>query len=125
MITSPRVRSRVQQAYYPTSDNLGRRVVTGAAFTFLGIALRTTITVGSMAVLARLLTPTDFGHIAMATVITELAAVFANFGFGSILIQKSKISRIQIDTMHWSAIALGLILTVLVFVLSFFAELFF
>ena len=125
MITSPRVRSRVQLAYHPTSDNLGRRVVTGAAFTFLGIALRTTITVGSMAVLARLLTPTDFGHIAMATVITELAAVFANFGFGSILIQKSKISRIQIDTMHWSAIALGLILTVLVFVLSFFAELFF
>ncbi len=91
----------------------------------MGIGLRTAITIGSMAVLARLLTPADFGHIAMATVITELAAVFANFGFGAILVQRLRISRIQIDTMHWSALALGLILTTLVFALSFFAALFF
>ena len=97
-------------------------MVNGAAFTFLGIALRTTITVGSMAVLARVLTPADFGHIAMATVVTELAAVFASFGFGSILIQRLRISRIQIDTMHWSAVGLGMTLTVLVFGLSFFAN---
>ena len=119
---SPRPRDSVQKAFRPTADDLGRRVVNGAAFTFLGIAFRTAITVGSMAVLARLLTPADFGHIAMATVVTELAAVFANFGFGSILIQKLRISRIQIDTMHWSAIGLGMILTVLVFGLSFFAS---
>lgn len=100
-------------------------MVNGAAFTFLGIGLRTAITVGSMAVLARVLTPADFGHIAMATVVTELAAVFANFGFGSILIQRLRISRIQIDTMHWSAVGLGAILTVLVFGLSFFASHFF
>ena len=75
-----------------------------------------------MAVLARLLTPADFGHIAMATVVTELAAVFANFGFGSILIQRLRISRIQIDTMHWSAVALGTTLTGLVFVCSFFVS---
>lgn len=125
MVTSRRPRSQVQQAFRPTSNDLGRRVVTGAAFTFLGIALRTTITVGSMAVLARLLTPTDFGHIAMATVITELAAVFANFGFGSILIQRLRISRLQIDTMHWSAIGLGVGLTVFVFGLSFVGSHFF
>lgn len=125
MVISTRPRSRVQKAFHPTADNLGRRVVNGAAFTFLGIALRTTVTVGSMAVLARLLTPADFGHIAMATVITELAAVFANFGFGSILIQRARISRIQIDTMHWSAVGLGVILTALVFGLSFVGSHFF
>jgi len=125
MPISSRPRNRVQKAFRPTADDLGRRVVNGAAFTFLGIALRTSITVGSMAVLARLLTPADFGHIAMATVVTELAAVFANFGFGSILIQRLRISRIQIDTMHWSALALGMSLTALVFGLSFFANHFF
>lgn len=117
-----RQRNRVQQAYRPTTDELSRRVVSGAAFTILGIALRTAVTVGSMAVLARLLTPADFGHIAMATVITELAAIFANFGFGSILIQRLRISRIQIDTMHWSAVGLGATLTLLVFGLSFLAS---
>ena len=125
MPISSRPRSRVQLAFRPTTDNLGQRVVRGALFTFLGIALRTTITVGSMAVLARLLTPTDFGHLAMATVVTELAAVFANFGFGSILIQRWRINRLQIDTMHWSAVGLGAMLTAIVFILSFFAGHFF
>ncbi len=122
---STRTLSKVQKSFLTSSDNLGHRVVSGALFTFLGIALRTAITIGSMAVLARLLTPAEFGHLAMATVVTELAAVFANFGFGSILIQKYRISRIQIDTMHWSAIGLGVILTTLVFTLSFFASHFF
>lgn len=112
-------------AFRPTTDDLGRRVVKGAVFTFLGIALRTTITVGSMAILARLLTPADFGHLAMATVVTELAAVFANFGFGSILIQRWRITRLQIDTMHWSAVGLGLMLSTIVFSLSFFVGRFF
>lgn len=125
MVIPRQPRSWIQQTFNPTADNLGSRVVNGAAFTFLGIGLRTLITMGSMAVLARLLTPADFGHIAMATVITELAAVFANFGFGAILVQRLRITRIQIDTMHWSALALGMILTALVFGLSFFASLFF
>ncbi|NDP38245.1 MAG: lipopolysaccharide biosynthesis protein [Rhodoferax sp.] len=122
MLAPPRQRSWVQKAFRPSVNNIGQRVITGAAFTFFGIALRLGITVGSMAVLARLLTPTDFGHVAMATVITELAAVFSNFGFGSILIQRTSISRIQIDTMHWCAIGLGVILTSVVFGLSFFAS---
>ncbi len=125
MPASSRPRTRVQRAFRPTTDDLGRRVVSGAVFTFLGIALRTSITIGSMAILARLLTPADFGHLAMATVVTELAAVFANFGFGSILIQRWRINRLQIDTMHWSAVSLGLALTTIVFALSFYASHFF
>jgi PST family polysaccharide transporter len=105
----------VQRSFVASSENLGRRVVNGATFTFLGIAIRTGITVASMAILARLLTPADFGHIAMATVVTELAALFSNFGFGSILVQRSRVSRIQMDTMFWAALGLGVLLTGVVF----------
>lgn len=115
----PRRLTLVQLAFRPSSANLGRRVVDGAAFTFLGIAIRVLITIGSMAILARLLTPADFGHVAMATVVTELAALFSNFGFGSILIQRPRIARIQIDTMFWAALGLGVALTALVFLFSF------
>lgn len=112
-------KSRVQKSFRPNADNLGSRVVNSALFTIGGVIFRTAITVGSMAVLARLLSPADFGLIAMATVITELAAVFSNFGFGSILIQRPRVSRIQIDTMNWCALALGALLTVVVYGLSF------
>lgn len=115
----------VRRAFSPSSDNLSQRVVYGAAFTFLGIAIRTGVTIGSMAVLARLLTPADFGHIAMATMVTELAALFSNFGFGSILIQRARLSRLQIDTMFWAALLLGVVLSVVVFGLSFVSQLVF
>jgi O-antigen/teichoic acid export membrane protein len=115
----------VQRSFHPASDDLGRRVVHGAGFTFLGIAVRTVITIGSMSILARMLAPSDFGHVAMATVVTELAALFANFGFGSILIQQPRIARVQLDTVFWASLVLGFSLTVIVFGLSFFSELVF
>lgn len=124
-VSSGRRASLVRRAFFPSSNNLSQRVVHGAAFTFLGIAIRTGVTIGSMAVLARLLTPADFGHIAMATMVTELAALFSNFGFGSILIQRARLSRLQIDTMFWAALLLGVVLSVVVFGLSFVSQLVF
>ena len=88
----------------------------GASFTLLGIVLRTLITLGSVAILARLLSPADFGYMTMAIVITELAALFGNFGFASVLIQKRVITRLQMDTVFWSSAMLGLLLTISVFV---------
>ena len=83
------------------TNELGRRVVSGSTYTFLGIFLRTAMTIGSTAVLARLLTPADFGYIAMATVVTELAALFGNFGFSSVLIQRRVVARLHLDTVFW------------------------
>lgn len=100
---------------------MGGRVVSGASFQFLGIGLRTAITIGSTAVLARLLAPADFGYVAMATVVTEFAALFANFGFNNLLIQRRQINRLQIDTVFWASTGLGAALAGVVFVASFFA----
>jgi len=111
----------VRRSMVLRSEDLGRRVVRGASYTLLGIVLRTAITIGSMAVLARLLTPTDFGYIAMATVITEFAALFGNFGFGAVLVQRRIVTRLQLDTVFWASAFLGATLAGAVFVLSFLA----
>lgn len=113
--------SIVRRAMVLRSDDLSSRVVSGAAFTFLGIFLRTAMTIGSMAILARLLTPADFGYIAMATVITELASMFVNFGLSSVLIQRRVVARLHFDTVFWASAFLGVASTGTVFVLSFFA----
>lgn len=114
-----RRRSRLQSAYTLDASGLGGRVVRGAGFQFLGIVLRTVVTIGSTAALARLLSPSDFGFVAMATVVTELAALFANFGFSNLLIQRRRIGRLQVDTVFWASVLLGCLLAVAVFVLSF------
>lgn len=111
----------IRSAFALRSENLGRRVVTGAGFQFLGIVLRTLITIGSTAVLARLLVPADFGYVAMATVVTEFATLFSNFGFANVLIQRPVINRLQLDTVFWASTLLGLALSGAVFLASFFA----
>lgn len=77
---------------------------------------------GSMAILARLLTPADFGYIAMATVITELAGLFGNFGFGSMLIQRRVLPRLHLDTIFWASTLLGGTLCLIVIALSYLAS---
>lgn len=115
----------VRRALVLDPQNLGDRVVSGAGFTFLGIALRTLITLGSVSVLARLLTPADFGYIAMATVVTELAAMLGGFGFVNVLIQRRVANRLQFDTVFWATSGVGALLAVAVFGFSFLAEWFF
>jgi O-antigen/teichoic acid export membrane protein len=116
-----RAHAAVRDALVLRDDNLGHRAVRGAGFTIAGIMLRTGITLGSVAVLARLLSPADFGYIAMATVVTEFAALFGNFGFAAVLIQKRVITRLQIDTVFWASTVLGVVLTVAVLLLSYLA----
>ncbi|MDR1853397.1 MAG: lipopolysaccharide biosynthesis protein [Azoarcus sp.] len=111
----------VRQALVLDAANLTRRVVSGAGFTFLGIALRTAITLVSVAILARLLNPADFGYIAMATVVTDFAALLGSFGLTNILIQRRRVTRLQLDTVFWAGMGIGLTLAALVFALSFVA----
>jgi PST family polysaccharide transporter len=109
----------VRSAFRLNSGNLGQRVVNGASFTFLGIALRTLLTIGSMSILARLLTPADFGYLAMATVVTEFAGLLGSFGFANILVQRRIATRLQFDTVFWGSLILGSTIAAVIFVLSF------
>lgn len=109
----------VRNAFVLSSHNLTGRVVSGAGFTFLGISIRTLITIGSMAFLARFLGPADFGYVAMATVVTEFAALLGGFGFTNILIQRKRIYRIQLDTVFWAGIVVGATLTLAVWCMSY------
>ncbi len=118
---SLRNRGLLRRALVLNPEGVGSRVVSGAGFQFLGIALRTIITIGSTAILARLLVPADFGYVAMATVVTEFAALFANFGFNNLLIQRRRMNRLQVDTVFWASLGLGAVLGGVVFVASFFA----
>ena len=113
--------SLLRQAFVLDRADLGRRVVRGTGYQFLGMVLRTVITLVSTAVLARLLKPADFGYVAMAAVVTELAALFRSFGLTNILIQRRRITRLQVDTVFWSTLALGGILAIAVNVMSLFA----
>ena len=62
-------------------------------------------------VLARLLTPADFGLVAMVTAITGLGQAFADLGLSEATIQQPEITHDQVSTLFWINVAIGLLLT--------------
>jgi O-antigen/teichoic acid export membrane protein len=66
----------------------------------------------STLILARLLTPRDFGLAGLATVFAGLAFLFADLGLGASIVQRQKLTEEDRSTAFWSNAGLGLVLTV-------------
>ena len=88
--------------------DLKGRTVRGGLFTFAqqgtGFVLTSIMTV----VLARLLTPADFGLVAMVTAITGLGQAFADLGLSEATIQREDITHEQVSALFWINVAIGL-----------------
>lgn len=69
-------------------------------------------------VLARLLTPADFGLVAMVTAVTGLGSAFADLGLSEATIQRKEISHEQVSALFWINVAIGLGLTVITVALA-------
>ena len=69
-------------------------------------------------VLMNLLPPSEFGLIAMATVFTGFLSLFSKFGLSASLVQAVKINQLDIDTVFWSSIIVGIVLGGIMFSLS-------
>ncbi len=59
-------------------------------------------------VLARLLTPADFGLVAMVATITGLGQAFADLGLSEATIQRKEITHDQVSALFWINFAIGL-----------------
>ncbi len=66
-----------------------------------------------MIVLARLLSPDAFGLIGMIMVFSGFVNVFKDAGFGPALIQTDDITDVQLSSVFWVTIILGILLTIL------------
>ncbi len=87
--------------------DLRGRAVRGGFWTL--ISQGTTFVLGSVmtVVLARLLTPTDFGLVAMVASITGLGQAFADFGLSEATIQRQEITHEQVSNLLWINVAIG------------------
>jgi PST family polysaccharide transporter len=70
------------------------------------------------AVLARLLAPSDFGLIGMATVFTGFALIFGELGIGGAIIQKQDLREEHCSSAFWLNVLVGLFMTGLFVLLS-------
>ncbi|MCK4988945.1 MAG: lipopolysaccharide biosynthesis protein [Bacteroidales bacterium] len=89
-------------------------VVKGSIATGLSQGVAMGFTIISAVVLARLLTPDDFGLLGMVSVIVNFLFIFKDIGLSNATIQKEEITRPQISTLFWInsliSLSLGLIM---------------
>jgi O-antigen/teichoic acid export membrane protein len=81
--------------------DLGRRTARGGVVTITSQGLKFVLSMIATIVLARLLTPQDYGLIGMVGVITGFISIFKDLGLASATIQKSDLSQAQISTLFW------------------------
>jgi O-antigen/teichoic acid export membrane protein len=79
----------------------------------------------SIPILARLLTPQDFGVLAMAVWISGIVNLFAKFGLGEALIQKKEINQEYLSTAFWVNVSSGFVLALGFLILAPVASVFF
>lgn len=101
-------------AFCPLAEGsqLKRLAVRGGAAMVSAQGLALAAQVVSTVILARLLTPADFGVVAMVTTFTFLLMSFGSNGFNEVVIQRGEINRFQASNLFWINCAVGLTLTI-------------
>lgn len=88
-------------------SDLKARTVRGATATFVGQGVKFLLQIGSTMVLARLLTPDDFGLVAMVTAVTGFIMIFKDLGLSMATVQREEINHAQVSTLFWINLALS------------------
>lgn len=87
--------------------DLKARSVRGGTITMVAQAVKFFLQMGSVVVLARLLTPNDYGLVAMVVAITGFVAMFKDIGLSIATVQKADINHSQVSTLFWINVLIG------------------
>ncbi|RUX62327.1 lipopolysaccharide biosynthesis protein [Mesorhizobium sp. M7A.F.Ca.US.014.04.1.1] len=93
--------------------NLKREAIQSGVARMVSQGVNLILRVGYIAILARLLSPDDFGLVAMVVALTGIFDVFTTAGLSSATIQKHEISFDQVSALFWINILVGVFLALL------------
>jgi PST family polysaccharide transporter len=93
--------------------DLKGRSVRGGAATLGGQGVYFVVQTASTMILARLLTPADFGLIAMVTAVTGFASLFKDLGLSMATVQKAEITHEQVSVLFWVNVAVSLMIALI------------
>lgn len=97
-------------------ENLKAKTVSGMIWSALQRFGTMGISLVSNIVLARLLTPDDYGCIGMLTIFITVSNTFVDGGFGSALIQKKDVTQKDYSTIFWWNLFLSVVLYGVLFI---------
>mgnify|MGYP005838020223 CR=1 FL=1 len=97
-------------AALPAGSEVGSLARSGACWTFGMVVSRQALNLGATVILARLLSPADYGLVAMVMTLTAFFQFFSDMGLSWATVQRSAITRQQVDNLFWVNAAFGALL---------------
>jgi O-antigen/teichoic acid export membrane protein len=98
--------------------NLKRRTISGGVITISAQAAKFGLNLASTVILARLLTPKDFGLVAMVTAVTGFLAMFRHAGLATPTVQREHITHAQVSNLFWINLGVSGLCTLILAVLA-------
>ena len=95
--------------------DIKKDVLSGVLYTAISKYSGIIVQILVSAILARLLTPDDFGVIALVTVVVGFFGIFSNIGLGTAVIQNRTLSKYDLNHIFSFTVYLGLLLSLLFF----------
>ncbi len=85
----------------------GPHAVRGGAIAIAARASSAAIQIGALVLLARLLSPDDYGLVAMVIALTGFASVFVDLGTRDALVRRARVTAGEASALFWITVAVG------------------
>ncbi|MCC7374078.1 MAG: lipopolysaccharide biosynthesis protein [Verrucomicrobiales bacterium] len=113
-VTPPVGASQVHSLRAPAAKDLKRGAIRGGAITVGSQGAKFLIQTLATVILARLLTPEDYGDVAMVSALLGFVTLFKDLGLSTATIQRDEISQEQVSGMFWINVATGIAMMLLI-----------
>jgi PST family polysaccharide transporter len=97
---------------------LAKAAGSGAKWVAFSQATRLAAQMLGIVILARLLSPSDFGVVAMASVVTGFAHIFRDFGTVAAVIQRRELEPVLLNSIFWLNVLLGTLIALILVALA-------
>ncbi len=93
--------------HHKLEEGFGRQSLRRGVISIIAQAVNSAVQAASVIFLARLLTPEDYGLVAMVTALTAFAPVLVDLGTRDAVVQRASISEGEVSTLFWLTVGLG------------------
>lgn len=98
--------------------SLREKTISGAKWSAMATVIIIGLGLVQMTVLARIIDSHQFGLLTVSLVIIALADTLSDFGIANSIIQRKEIGQLELTTLYWLNVGLGIVVFVLLFSLS-------
>lgn len=98
--------------------SMGKRAASGAIYVGISQGTRVILSTVSTIVVARILSPSDYGVMAMVSPIVGFLSVFQTMGLSQAVVQKGSVNDDQLNALFWLNIAASTVIALLLVLIS-------